>query len=244
MKIPRLVLLVALLKVLSCTDAFPDESTMVVMKEEIRRAVEMDAVEAFPQGHARSLHHALISLANEGFVSIVGSFLTKLCGLSIMNSVLIRFEVILRTSIEDTAKLLQLSCFSNSGIRYEVVRRDDAGDLMAYLRANTTILDGDRLRLWLREASLRKAITAARLTHLAVHANYDTLKAARDELLLDNRYKELSLDDMRVSSNLLLSAMTRVIKRQQSLLTLFVTEGDILPQAVVEVMNGYITADL
>ena len=251
MNISYLTLFAVLLKCISCSDApaehqlvLSDELAMVSVKEEIRRVVETNTVEKFPhERHPHSIHLALISLAEEGFVSVVGSFLTKIYRLQVTNNSVTRWQVILRTNIKATAELLQLDCFRNSQIKYEVFRRDDAGALMAYLRANTDVLDGDRLKIWLQEVALKSLHDHTYLTHLAIHADYDTLKAARDELLSDDRCKKLSLDDARVLSMLLLSAMSRVIKRKKLLATLFVTEQNILPQALVEIINEYITAD-
>ena len=105
------------------------------------------------------------------------------------------------------------------------------------------MLDGDRLKIWLREVALKNPHDRTYLTHLAIHADYDTLKAARYELLSDDIFKKLSLDDGTVLSMRLLSAMNRVITRKRLMLALFVTEQNILPQALVEIINEYITAD-
>lgn len=251
MNILRLIIFVVLVACVSCAEAPRGDEPVVLdeaslqLKSDVEQALEENsATHLLGKHNVPFLQNSLASLASKGFAPLVGRLFTMLHRLQVRNNISFRCVVLSKASIQATAKLLQLDCVRHSISSYEVIRREDAGELMAYLRVHTDILDGDRLKVWLKRVAL---LCPSRddnyAPHLIPHASYEALKAAYDELLPSEEYKNMSLEQQRRISNIFLSAMTRVNKRRQALLEIFAGEDYILPNVIVEIVNQYITAD-
>lgn len=197
----------------------------------------------YKEEHDPRVSQALVSLANEGDTSTVATFLGNFRKAAASVGTNLIYRVLTEVSIESAAKLLMSDPIKPLKNKYDVLERDDAGELVTYLRTSTDVLDGDRLKVWLGMAIRMHIDPKGRFMHLAVHADYETLRAVHDEFADDEQYKKTSPTHNGELLMAALSVMTRIVKRRQAVIQLLAGEVSILPIVLAEIIGTYITAD-